>query len=161
MSTTAAAKKAPKTETPNTTPTQTATAPKPAPEKTPEQKAAAMRREAGESRRSAKRLGEDTEGGRSLLAYATNLETDADALAPRKTKGTENRPTCAGTKKDGTPCTAHAMEASEFCTDHRPVRSRFTDAEWEAFGKIPADVLIARLGWGVALKMAKEQLGSK
>lgn len=126
--------------------------------KTPEQQAAAKRREANELRRAAKTLGEDTDGGKSLLARALGLESDADQLAPRKSKSSEARPICAGTKKDGTACTAHAMEGSEFCTDHRPVRARFSDAEWAAFSTIPATVLIDRLGWGVALKMAKDQL---
>lgn len=152
---------APATTTTEQTTAATVEAPKAAPapkEKTPEQKAAAMRREANELRRSAKTLGEDTDGGRALLARAVNLETDADAIAPRKTKSSENRPVCKGTKKDGTPCTAHSMEDSELCTDHRPVRSRFTDAEWDAFKAIPTEKLIERLGWGVALKMAWKQL---
>lgn len=161
MDTTAAATRKTKTTTAPTTDAPTTTtpaAPAPKPEKTPEQKAAAFRRESGELRRAAKTLGEDTDGGRSLLARAVGLEADADALAPRKTKSTENRPVCAGLKKDGTACSAHAMEGSEFCTDHRPVRARFTDAEWAAFQSISPEVLIARLGWGVAIKMAKEQL---
>jgi hypothetical protein len=167
--------KSPRTAAPTTTaapaavPAPVVDAPKPeaakpvaAPKaKTPEQIAAAQRREANECRRAAKTLGEDTDGGRTLLARAVNLETDADAIAPRKTKSTENRPVCSGTKKDGTPCTAHSMEGSVYCTDHRPVRQRFSDAEWEAFGQISREALIDRLGWGVALKMAKEQLGSK
>lgn len=134
------------------------TAPK---EKTPEQRAAAMRREAGELRRSAKTLGEATEGGKSLVLRAAGLETDADAISPRKTKSSESRPVCEGTKKDGTACSAHAMEGSVFCTDHRPVRARFTDAQWAAFQRIPTATLVDRLGWGVALKLADAQIAAE
>lgn len=142
---------------PDAAATAAAPAAAPAKEKTPEQKAAQLRREAGELRRSAEHLSGDAKD--SLLALAAGKDTDADALAPRKSgKSAEPRPTCKGTKKDGTPCTAKAMEGSEYCTDHRPVRARFNDAEWDAFKSIPTETLIERLGWGVALKMAKEQV---
>lgn len=135
-------------------------APKAPKVKTPEQQAAQLRREAGELRRSAAHLEGDAKA--SLEQLAANKDVDADALAPRKSgKSTEPRPTCTGTKKDGTACTAKAMEGSEFCTDHRPVRARFTDAEWAAFQAIPTETIIERLGWGVALKLAKEQVAKQ
>lgn len=123
--------------------------------KTPEQLAAAKRREAGELRRSAKAIGVETIGGVGLIERATSLEAEADALAPRKSgKSSEPRPTCAGTKKDGSPCTARAMEGSTFCTDHRPVMSRFTADEITALETVSIAEWVDLLGWGRAKKLA-------
>lgn len=155
----AVAEPTPEQATPETV-AQTSESPKAeAKPKSPEQQAAAMRRQAGELRRSAQAVNE-AEGG-PLQTRANQLEQDADALSPKKSKAksTELRPTCKGTKKDGTPCTAKAMEGSDFCTDHRPVRDRFTDEQWAAINQLSPEVLVERLGWGVTLKLVKEHLG--
>jgi hypothetical protein len=136
--------------------------PKATKEQTPEVKANTMRRKAGELRRSADALGKDADGYQTLMDRADGLTKEADALSPKKTKTpTAQRPQCKGTKKDGTPCTAKAMDGSDYCIDHRPVRERFTTEQWDAFLRIPTTELIARLGWGVALKMAKAQLNEE
>lgn len=145
------------TDAATTTDQPTQTAPKP---KTPEQQAAANRRQAGELKRSAEHLTGDAR--ESLLLRASQLESDADALAPRKSKSSsEPRPQCSATKKDGTACTAKCMEGKDTCTDHRPVRDRFTDEQWDAFQSIPTATIVDALGWGVALRLAKEALGQK
>lgn len=112
-----------------------------------EPKAVDPKKQAAKLRKEAKVL--DTHGN---SAKAAELRAQADTLDPKPAKVAkpkpEPRPVCDQKKKDGTACTARAMQGATYCTDHRPAAMHLTDAELEWLGEHTTAQLVALFGWG-------------
>lgn len=67
------------------------------------------------------------------------------------------QPICPELKKDGTPCTAHCMEGTGTCVDHRAAWDRLSDEEkqncQDYVEQMTGEDLVELIGWWKAKKL--------